>query len=134
MNRGAALPATLFALAITSALAVGGVYVARRHKASALDESAAAMLRPRAESLAIDALVSWDTIARSGQLVGATVMLDSSAETRVWVTRTTSDQYLIGAEALSRTTPVFQHRIGLWVVVAAGRARPAYPRVWSLLP
>jgi hypothetical protein len=115
-------------------MAVGGVYVARRHKAATLDGAAAATLRPQTENAAIDALVAWDSVARLAQPVGSSVTLDSSAERGVWVTRTTDDQYLIVAQSLSRTAPAFHHRIGLSVVISAGRPRLPFPRVWSLLP
>ena len=134
MKRGVALPATLFALAITSAMAVGGVYVARRHKAATLDAAATAMLRPRAENAAIEALVSWDSVGRAQQLVGVTVTLDSSAGRSVWVTRTAEGQYLIVAEARTRAAPIFYHRVGLSVVLSGSRARLPFPRAWSLLP
>ena len=134
MTRGAALPATLFALALTSALAVGGLYVARRHKSATLDAAAATVLRPSAESAAIDAFVSWDSVARADQLVGTTVTMDSTVERAVWITRTTDDQYLIVSEARTTRSPIFYHRVGLSVVISAGQRRLPYPRAWSLLP
>lgn len=134
MTRGAALPATLFALAITSAMAVGGVHVARRHKASTLDRNAASVLRPRSEALAVNAIASWDSVARAEQLIGTTATVDSSAAAAVWVTRTREMEYLIVAEARTPRRPTFYQRIGVTVVVQAGRPRLPFPRAWTLLP
>lgn len=134
VRRGAALAATLFALAITSAMAVGGAYVARRHSASTMSATVAASLRPRAENAAIDAFVSWDSVARAQQPVGSTVTLDSTIESGLWVTRTTDLDYLIVSESRTRTRPFFYHRIGLSIVLEAGRPRLPFPRAWTLLP
>lgn len=134
MNRGAALPATLFALAITSAMAVGGIHVARRHKASTLDRNAGSVLRPRAEALAVSAIATWDSVARAEQAIGATVTLDSSADATAWVTRTRELEYQIVAEAHTLRRPVFYQRIGVTVVLRAGRPRLPFPRAWTVLP
>lgn len=134
MSRGAALPATLFALAITSAMAVGGVHVARRHKSSAVDRNAATTLRPLSEALAVNAVATWDSAARAGQPVGSTVVLDSTANASVWVTRTREQEYHIVSEARTRRPPIFYRRIAVTVVVTGGRPRPAFPRAWTLLP
>ena len=119
---------------MTSAMAVGGVHIARRHKAAALDRNAAAILRPRAEALAVEAIARWDSAGRAQQLIGSTVVLDSSAGAAVWVTRTRDLEYLIVAEARTSRRPTFHQRIGVTVVVAAGRPRPAFPRGWAVLP
>lgn len=134
MRRGAALPATLFALAMTSAMAVGGVHVARRHAASAAEGSAAASLQPAAESAAIATFVAWDTLARSQQPVGTSVEVPGGATTFVWVTRTAELEYLIVAEGRTRSRPVQYHRVGLSVVIRAGVPRLPFPRAWALLP
>jgi hypothetical protein len=131
---GAALPATLFALAMTSAMAVGGVHVARRHAASAAGMSAAASLLPAAERAAIAAVAAWDTLARSQQPVGLTVELPRSADASVWVTRTAELEYLVVAEAESSSRPAQYHRIALTVVIREGAVRLPFPRAWSLLP
>jgi hypothetical protein len=134
VSRGAALPATLLALSMTSALAVGGLYVARRHAASSADMSAAISLAPGAERAAVEAVVHWDSVARADQFIGVTQSLKSAPEVDVWITRTTGLEYLIVAEARSRTRPTLYHRIGLTVVVQDGRPRLPFPRAWSLLP
>lgn len=134
MSRGAALPATLLALSMTSALAVGGLYVARRHAASSADMSAAIGLAPAAERGAVEAVVQWDSAARADQFIGVTQSLKTATDLEVWVTRTSELEYLVVAEARSQTRPVLYHRIGLTVVVAGGRPRLPFPRAWSLLP
>ena len=134
MRFGAALPATLFALAMTSAMAVGGVYVARRHAASAAETSNAASLLAAAERAAIDAFVSWDTLARREQPIGPSVELRPGAHATVWVTRTAELEYLVVAEARSATRPAQFHRIALSVVIRAGAPRLPFPRAWALLP
>lgn len=134
MTRGAALPATLFALAITSAMAVGGMYVARRHVASAFEESVAASLLPAAERAAIDVLVSWDSLARAQQPVGLPKEVAGDPGASVWVTRTAELEYMIVAEARSGVRPQQYHRIGISVVIRGGAPRLPFPRAWVQLP
>jgi len=134
LTRGAALPAALFAIAITSAMAVGGVYAGRRHAAGSRDAGAAATLRPRVERAAIDAFINWDSVSRAQQPVGQSVMLDSTQSQRVWITRTSDLGYLIVAEGTDGIGHGLHDRIGLSVVVLGGRPGLAFPRAWSLLP
>lgn len=134
MKPGAALPATLFALAMTSAMAVGGIYVARRHVATASEESLATSLLPAVERAAIDVFVSWDTLARAQQPVGLAVEAVGAANASVWVTRTAEHEYLIVAEAVTRSRPALHHRIGLSVVIQDGAPRLPFPRAWVALP
>lgn len=134
MSRGAALPATLFALALTSALAIGGLYVTRRHAAAAAESNAALELRPLAERAAIDALVQWDSLARAQQPIGVTQGLSGPARTQTWITRTGELEYLVVAEARTERRPALYHRIGLSLVVSEGRPSLPFPRAWTLLP
>jgi hypothetical protein len=134
MTIGAALPATLLALSMTSALAVGGVYVARRHAATSAEMSAAVSLAPGVERAAVGAVIGWDSLARAEQPIGVTFPVTATPALDVWVTRTTELEYLIVAEARSETRPVLYHRIGLTVVLLDGRPRLAFPRAWSQLP
>lgn len=134
MRPGAALPATLFALAMTSAMAVGGVHVARRHAASAAESNAAASLLPAAEGAVIAAFVAWDTLARAQQPVGASVEAPGNATVSVWVTRTAELEYLIVAEARTPSRPVQYQRVGLSVIIRGGVPRLPFPRAWALLP
>ena len=134
MSRGAALPATLFALAITSAMAVGGLYVTRRHATAAAESNAALALRPLAERAAIDAVVQWDSAARAQQPIGVTETLSGPPGTLLWVTRSGELEYLVVAEARTERRPALYHRIGLSLVVSEGRPRLPFPRAWTLLP
>lgn len=134
MTRGAALPATLFALAMTSAMAVGGLYVARRHVASSLETNASLALRPAAERAAIETIVQWDSVARADQFIGTTTMLREAAGLGVWITRTAELEYVVVAESRSATRPALYHRLTLSIVVSAGRPGLAFPRAWAQLP
>ena len=134
MSRGAALPATLLALAITSAMAVGGMYVSRRHSASVAESNAALELRPLAERAAIEAVAQWDSAARAIQPVGVTNPLFGPAGTSSWITRTGELEYLVVAEARTTRRPALYHRIGLTVVVSGGLPQLPFPRAWTQLP
>lgn len=134
MTRGSALPATLFALAITSAMAVGGLYVSRRHSMTVSESNAALELRPLAERVAIDAVVHWDSAARAIQPVGVTNALSGAVGTNGWITRTRELEYLVVAEARTTRRPVLYHRIGLSVVVSEGLPQLPFPRAWTQLP
>jgi hypothetical protein len=134
VKRGAALLATLFALAITSAMAVGGLYVSRRHLASASESSVSSALLPASERAVILTVVDWDSLARSQQPIGLTEALAGTAQASVWVTRTTESEYLIVAEAVSQSRPTLHHRIALSVVVSGGAPRLPFPRAWAQLP
>ena len=134
MKWGTALPATLFAMAITSALAAGGLYVSRRHAATVSESNAALELRARTERAAIEAVVQWDSAARAIQPVGVTDELSAPAGTDAWITKTGELEYLVVAESRTARRPALYHRIGLTVVVSDGRPRLSFPRAWSLLP
>lgn len=134
MKPGAALPATLFALAMTSAMAVGGLYVARRHAASSLETNAAVALRPSAERAAIGVIVAWDSTARAAQPTGTTATLLDAGDLGLWITRTAELEYLVVAEARTSTRPALYHRVALSVVLREGGPRLPFPRAWALLP
>jgi hypothetical protein len=134
VSRGAALPATLFALAMTSAMAIGGLHVARRHAASALEMNAALGLQGSAERAALEVLVNWDSAARVDQPVGHTATLIDHAGLGLWITRIAELDFLIVAEARTASSPTFSHRVALSVVFSDGRARLPFPRAWALLP
>lgn len=134
MTRGTALPATLFAMAITSALAVGGLYVSRRHAATMSESNAALELRGRAERAAIEVVIHWDSAARAVQPVGVTEELSAPAGTSSWITRTGELEYLLVAESRTARRPALYHRIGLSVVMWGGRPRLPFPRAWTQLP
>ena len=134
MRWGAALPATLFALTMTSAMAVGGLYASRRHVASSAENAAATSLLPAAERGLVLSVAAWDSASRMQQAIGSTEPLSGAPGTSVWVTRTAELEYLLVAEAVSVTRPPLHHRIALSVVIDRGVPRLAFPRAWTQLP
>jgi hypothetical protein len=135
MRGGAALPAALLALAMTSAMAVGGAYVARRHVASARAAGASAGLLLSAERRLVGALAAWDSASRAAQAVGESVELPSSpADARVWITRTNETQYWIVSESRTTSVPAMHARVAVVIVLDGGRPRVAFPRGWSQIP
>lgn len=138
-SRGAALPVVLLALAMSSALAVGGVYVARQLASAASLGQRASTLGPTAEALLVTAYASWDSVGRADQPVGSTTdlpPLSDAAGVRAigWVTRTGLDQYWLVAEASLTHKPLLRTRLGLVVSTAHGRPRPIPRRAWAELP
>jgi hypothetical protein len=137
MRSGAALPAVLFAVAMTSALAVGGAYVARQLAASARFGQRGAELQTNAEASLVNTIATWDS-ARAGQQVGievpVTVQQAAAIRTDLWITRTGPTLYWLVAEASSGVKPVLRRRIGVLVSVANGTPRLVSDRAWSDLP
>lgn len=138
MRHGTALPLVLFVLALTSGLAVSGVFLARRMvAASALDQTGA-RLEFLTEGALVDAIAEWDTLARKAQSVGLAVEVIKRAEptaiTSAWVTRIGPRLYWIVAESSSQGAPKLRRRIGVAVQVRSGRPTPLPERGWSLLP
>ena len=138
MRRGAALAAVLFATAITSALVVGGVFVARQQAAKARFGNRAVAVQPFAEEALVMAIASWDSAARATQLIGETQPLATSSlgpiAAEVWVTRTSTAVYWLVAEATSPGSPALRRRIGALVRVVSDTPRLVVPRAWSELP
>lgn len=134
MRWGAALPATLFALAMTSAMAVGGLYTARRHVASSVESAVGTSLLPAAERGLVLAVAAWDSASRMQQPVGLTEALRGAPGASVWVTRTAELEYLLVAEAVSVTSPSLHHRVALTVVIDRGVPKLPFPRAWTQLP
>jgi hypothetical protein len=135
MRRGAALAAVLLALALANALVVGAVFVARRQAASARVDAAAAPLQPLAERALVTVIAGWDSVARSQQPVGSTVVLgDFGSSVTVWITRTSPQLYwLVGESRLGSSTGM-SRRVGAVVISVGGSPRPAFPRGWAELP
>jgi hypothetical protein len=138
MRPGVALPVVLFAIAATSALAVGGTYVTRQYAASVHTARRQGELEPAAERALVEAIASWDSVARSEQLVGTAVALKTSttagARAEIWVTRATQSTYWLVAEASSDARPPLRRRIGLLVRVSGGAPALVSDRAWSELP
>lgn len=135
MRAGAALPAVLLSLAFTSALAVGGAYVARQHARMALIGHHGMELMPAAEERLADVIVIWDTAAMNAQPVGVTAELPfEGASSKVWVTRTGQAHFWVVAEVASGDGPALNRRIGLILTTSSGVPRPVSGRSWAELP
>jgi hypothetical protein len=138
MNRGIALPVVLFALALSSALAVGGVYVTRQVAASARAAQRGAALETMSEGALVDAVSSWDSLARAQQAVGAVAALPTSSvdgvESGAWVTRIGASAYWLVAQSTSSSRPVLRRRIGLLIWITNGVPKPVPQRAWGELP
>ena len=138
MKRGAALPMMLLVIAMTSALAVGGAFVARQMAANGRAFERGAGLEPLAEAALVGAVVQWDSLARADQAIGGTVVLPSSvdelARADVWITRLTPVVYWVVAEARGISRPRLTRRLGVVVRVVAGSPGVVPERGWSELP
>jgi hypothetical protein len=138
MKRGIALPTMVLVLAMTSALAVSGSFVARQMAANVRVRERAAALGPLAESALVEAAATWDSTARAGQETGATVPLTSAAvgaiRVGLWVTRLSADVYWLVAEARQETRPRIGRRLGVVLRVINGIPTPVAERAWSELP
>lgn len=138
MRRAAALPLVLFAMTMVSALAVGGTYVTRQLAASARSAERRAQLEPEAERALAEAIVTWDSVARSAQQVGTVASLSMNGvggvRTEAWITRTTALTYWLVAEASDDTPPSLRRRIGVVIRASGGVAALVSQRAWSELP
>ena len=138
MRRAAALPIMLFMLAMTSALAVGGVFVTRLVVTSVRATEQAAKVEPAAERALVLAVAQWDTLSRPLQPIGMTQPLaETVAEgvsTAVWVTRLSPRVYWIVVEARNGVRPVLRRRIGALIRVTDKSPALVSPRAWAELP
>lgn len=138
MKPGAALPAVLFAMAMMSALTVGGAYVARQLAGSARLGHRGAELQPSAEASLVNTIATWDSTARAEQPIGSVFAVTSEPAaplpTDVWITRTGPALYWLVSEASNESKPVLRRRIGVLVSVANGAPRLVSHRAWTELP
>ena len=138
MNRGMTLPAVLFALALTSALAVGGAYVTRQIASVARTEERGALLEPLTERALVDVIASWDSVARAQQPVGATTEMAPSVtphvRTTAWITRISPSSFWLVAASFDDRPPTLRRRIGVVVRVAHGAPGLVPERAWHELP
>lgn len=138
MRRGAALPTMILVLAMTSALAVGGAFVARQVAANARVLERGATLEPLAESALVAAVAAWDSVARDEQVIGSSVSGTTtnaeSADCQLAITRLTASLYWLVAEAQTTSRPRLRRRLGLLVRVTAGVPRAVPQRAWAELP
>lgn len=138
MKRGVALPLALFALALASAVSVGGLYVARQLAKSTHTSQRGAELEPVAESVLVSAVAGWDSAARVSQRIGSTVLLSINTSPRVrvsgWVTRTSELSYWVVSEAEAIDKPLLRRRLGLVVRIDDTRPGLISLRAWAQLP
>jgi hypothetical protein len=137
MRWGAALPAVLLALTLTSALAVGGAFVSRQQAAAARFAGRGEPLLPAAETALIRAIGSWDRAARDSQPIGTSAPLPDASRVpviAVWVTRASPTLFWLVAEARTTVEPVFRRRIGVFVGMAGDTPRIIPLRGWVDLP
>jgi hypothetical protein len=138
MRNGAALPAVLLAITMTSALAVGGAFVSRQQAAAARFAGRGEALLPAAELALIHTVGSWDLAARDSQPVGTSASLATPSRpgpvTEIWVTRASLALYWVVVDARTTVQPVFRRRIGVLVEVFSDGPRVIPLRGWSDLP
>ena len=138
MRRAAALPFVLFVLALTSALAVSGSFVARQLAASANASQRGAELEPMCERALVDALAQWDSVARAEQIIGSVANLSESEahgiRTNAWITRIGENTFWLVAESIRDARPPMRRRIGVLVRLSDDSPRLVAERAWSEFP
>jgi hypothetical protein len=126
------------AITLATALAVGGAFITRQLATSVRTGLRAEQLEPAAERALVDAIVSWDSVARAQQPIGDTSLLSESASSvpkvNVWITRLTASTYWVVAEAAVDVRPQLRRRIGVVVKDSAGVAGLVSGRAWGDLP
>lgn len=137
MRAGAALPAVLFTIAMTSAMAVGGAYVARQQAGYARLSLRAALVQPAAEEALVMAIAGWDSVVRSEQAIGTSASLPTTALpsviSEVWITRTGADWYWVVAESRTIQGPPLRRRLGVLLRATGGPPGLAPIRPWTEL-
>jgi hypothetical protein len=137
-RRAAALPAVLFATALTSALVVGGVYAARTSHARARLAKSATELQSPAERVLVELVADWDTAGHAAMLAGTEDVLPTrsqdGASVAVRVTRLDEHNYWFVAEATRPAPRGMRTRVGLLVRATEGRIQPVPGPAWTRLP
>lgn len=139
MNRGgAALAAVLFAMALTSALVVGGVYASRSMVTSARFSRTASSIESPAERALLTIVVQWDSATRAEQLPGlevaASLEVIDGITVAAWITRLSARTWWLVAESAGETGPRFTRRMGLLVHDSAGVVNAVPGPAWVQLP
>lgn len=134
----AALPAVLFAMALTSALVIGGVHAARTLVTRARLGTSATGLQSPVEGVLVELVARWDTAGRAAMAIGAVVVERHTAEDGVPVvariTRLNQHTYWLVAEASSETSHGMRSRLGLLVRAAERGIGPVPGPAWTWLP
>jgi hypothetical protein len=133
-----ALPAVLFAMVLTSALVVGGVYAARTLGIRARLTSSATELQSPVERVLVELIADWDTAGRAAMAIGA-VVVERRAPVGdipviVRVIRLNQYTYWLVADATSPTSYGIQSRLGLLVRSANGGIGTVPGPAWTRLP
>lgn len=131
VREGVALPMVLWALALVSALAVGGSFVARRVLADERSLARSLVAEPEPERMVAAVLSAWDSTATSAQAIGTSVPVTTPPGS-AWITRLGADSYWLVAEVDAPT--VGSRRIGVLIRVSAGRPALVPDRPWAELP
>jgi hypothetical protein len=132
-----ALPAVLFAMTLTSALVVGGVYAARTLGTRARLTTSATELQSPVEAVLIELVANWDTAGRAAMPIGTVVerqTLVGGVPVIARVLRLNQHTYWLVAEATSQTSHGIQSRLGLLVRSAEGGIGPVPGPAWTRLP
>jgi hypothetical protein len=137
-SRGAALPVVLFAMALTSALVVGGMHAARTLGTRARLVRTASALQSPTERVLVDLVAAWDTAGRAAMPIGA-VAVDppvrvDGLEVVVWTTRMNERTWWLVAEASAMTPGRVQSRMALLARAADGQISPVPGPAWTRLP
>lgn len=138
MRRAAALVVVLVALALATALTVGGTFLARQLAAGPRWSQIGADLEAAAERALADAIAAWDSVARGDQPLGFSAELaerrDAATMTRVWITRSSERGYWLVAESMTTGNLKLRRRLGASVVSEGGQAVLLPQRGWIELP
>ena len=135
---GAALPAVLLAMALMSALVVGGVYAARTLRIGARLARSSTELYSPVERVLVEAVARWDSTGRAAMPIGAAesgpqVSIDGIPVT-IAATRLNERTYWLVAEAQGPASHRIASRLGVLVRVVEGRIRPVPGPAWTRLP
>lgn len=137
-RRGAALAAVLFAIALTSALVVGGVYASRSMMTSARFSRAGSSIEGPAVRALLTLVAGWNSAARTEQLPGSEVTMSqeviSGIRVATWITRLSPGTWWLVAESAGGNGPGFTRRIGLLVHDSAGVVNAVHGPAWVQLP
>lgn len=135
---GVALPTVLFSMAMTGALVVGGVYVARQQGSTARLARTATELHAPVERVLVRNVTAWDTAGRSALVIGAVVVESPVTVEDVLVTtrirRLNQHTYWLVAEAATSSSYGIQSRLGLLVHSGEGRIQPVPGAAWTRIP
>lgn len=135
---GVALPAVLFAVALTSALVVAGAYAARTSNARARLARTATELQAPVERALIDLVVGWDTTVRAAMPIGTTspepTRMIEGVSVASWITRLNVYTWWVIAEGASSAAPSSRSRMGVLIRAGDGRIFPVSGPAWTRLP